>query len=176
MIGTFRPVFSFFLLLKVLTHIRGGAVVYRTALWHPDLVTHAFVIGTPFTPPNHEFIDLQTLVSTRLPNFGYQLQFAGTELEPRIKTKEDIRQFLLTLYGGRTPEGEVGFDIRKGLLLEKLGKIGMSKLFSEEELGYYVDEFSRNGVHGPREYFSSCHLLPQPNEVCDKSTGTARPN
>lgn len=127
-------------------------VVYRTALWYPDLITHIFSICTPFALPISEFIDLQTLVSTRFPNFAYQLQFAGKELEERIKTKEDIRQFLLALFGGRTGERGPGFDVKKGVLLENLGKLGKSGLLSEEELDYYVDEFSRNGVHGPREF------------------------
>lgn len=99
-----------------------------------------------------KFIDTQTMVNTRLPQFAYQLQFAGKELEEKIKTKEDVRQFLIALYGGRTKEGEAGFDARKGVSLETLGRLRTSKLLSEQEMDYYVDEFSRNGVHGPREF------------------------
>ncbi|PGH23755.1 hypothetical protein AJ80_02185 [Polytolypa hystricis UAMH7299] len=134
-------------------HDWGGLVVYRIALHHPDLVTHVFSVCTPYAAPLKKYISLETLVNTRLPFFGYQLQFASGELEKLIQSDKDIEQFLLALYGGRTGAGEDSFDVLKGVLLDKLGDLKRSRLLSEEELNYYVKEYSRHGVHGPLNWY-----------------------
>lgn len=163
---------------------RGAALVYRIALYHRDLVTHLFAVCVPYIPPMPQYISHEDLVRTRLPNFAYQLQFKSGEVEKAVKTKEEIKQFLLALYGGRTEDGQWGFSTEKGILFDRLGKLGSSKLLEDEvcicgcittlrgaseffffffwlffywsfanyvskELNYYVDEFSRNGIHGP---------------------------
>lgn len=111
---------------------RGGFAIYRIALYHPGFVTHLFSICTPYAPPSKEYVPLETLVETRVPYFGYQLQFVSGELEKTIKSKRDIRQFLLSLYGGRTPSGEFGFNVFKGVLLDKFQHLQRSKVISEE--------------------------------------------
>ncbi|PGH36032.1 hypothetical protein GX50_01202 [[Emmonsia] crescens] len=134
-------------------HDWGGFAIYRIALYHPGFVTHLFSICTPYAPPSKEYVPLETLVETRVPYFGYQLQFVSGELEKTIKSKRDIRQFLLSLYGGRTPSGEFGFNVFKGVLLDKFQHLQRSKVISEEELNYYADEYARNGVHGPLNWY-----------------------
>ncbi|KAL1857722.1 hypothetical protein Plec18167_001877 [Paecilomyces lecythidis] len=134
-------------------HDWGAAIVYRVALWHPELVTHLFAVCVPYFPPSSQYISHEDLVRTRLPNFGYQLQFKSGEVEKRVQTKEQIKQFLLTLYGGRTPDGQLGFNVQEGIFFDKQGTLGPSKLISDEELKYYVDEFSRNGIHAPLNYY-----------------------
>jgi hypothetical protein len=79
-----------------------------------------------------ENVSLEDLVRNAAPNFAYQLQFKSGELEKVIRSKGDIRQFLVALYGGRTEAGEVGFDAHKGVLLDKIGGLRPSKLLSEE--------------------------------------------
>ncbi|EEP80039.1 predicted protein [Uncinocarpus reesii 1704] len=113
-------------------HDWGGFVVYRIALHCPDFVTHIFSVCTPYGPPHREFVPLDELVTTRLPFFGYQLQFVSGEVEKAIKTEKDIRQFLIALFGGRTPTGEFGFDVKKGVLLDKLADLQPSWLLSEK--------------------------------------------
>jgi len=81
-------------------------------------VTGIFAICTPYHAPSKSFTPLQTLVQTKLPNFGYQIQLASGEIEKKIQSKEDIRKFLNAMYGGQGSDGEVGFDVRKGLLFE----------------------------------------------------------
>jgi hypothetical protein len=156
---------------------RGAALAYRIVLYHPDLVTHLFTVCVPYIPPNPKYISLEDMVRTLLPNFSYQLQFKSGEIEKVVKTKKDIKQFLLALYGGRTEDGQLGFSTDDGVLFDKQGKLGPSRLLSEEvciaygtllgvwllmwlmvqELDYYVDEFSQNGIHGPCEY-PSCRI------------------
>ncbi|CAL5873202.1 uncharacterized protein PFLUO_LOCUS7471 [Penicillium psychrofluorescens] len=83
-------------------HDWGAALVYRVALWHPDLITHVFTVCVPYARPQAQNIALEDLVRTAAPHFAYQLQFASGELEKVVRSKDEIRQFLIALYGGRT--------------------------------------------------------------------------
>lgn len=114
-----------------MTQVRGGAIVTRVALWYPELVTHLFSVCTPFFRPSKEYVPLEELVNTKLPNFAYQLQLGSGELEKHIKSKEQIKQFLNGAYGGRGPNGEVAFTPEKGVLLENLPKLGPSPLLDK---------------------------------------------
>ena len=98
------------------------------------------------------YTDISTLVKTKLPNFGYQLQLASGKVEAEIKTKEQIKQFLNALYGGAGPNGEVGFNVKEGTKFENLGKLGRTKLMGDEMLEFYTEEYARNGMGGTREY------------------------
>jgi hypothetical protein len=60
------------------------------------------------------------------------------------------------MYGGTGPNGEKGFDVRKGVLFENLGVLRKTPLLGEEELEVYAEEFSRNGMSGGGE---CCSLL-----------------
>ncbi|KAJ5200618.1 hypothetical protein N7491_008576 [Penicillium cf. griseofulvum] len=134
-------------------HDWGAALAYRIALWHPDLVSHLFTVCVPYARPMAQNISIEDLVRNVTPHFAYQLQFKSGELEKVIRSKDEIRQFLLALYGGRTEAGEFGFDAHKGVLVDKLGKLKISKLLSEEELEFYTNEFARSGVHGPLNWY-----------------------
>ncbi len=111
-------------------HDWGGAVVYRCAQWHPDLVTHVFSVCTPYTAPHREFISLEQVIE-RMPQFGYQAHLASPEVEGTIKTKEQIRQFLNGIYGARGPNREVLMDPTRGILFENLPLVGKTKLLSD---------------------------------------------
>lgn len=117
---------------SVLILLRGGAIVYRVALWYPDFVSHLFSVCVPFQPPSKEFRPFAELVKTRLPNFTYQLQLGSGEIEKHIASKEKIKQLLNGLYGGRGPNGEVGFIPEQGVLLQNLPKLDHTRLLSEK--------------------------------------------
>lgn len=134
-------------------HDWGAALVYRIALWHPDLISHVFTVCVPFVPPTRQYQSLEDLVRTRAPHLAYQLQFKSGELEKAIRTKDEIRQFLVALYCGKTPDGELGFNARKGVLLDKMMRLRPSRLLGKEELDYYTEEFARNGIHGPSNWY-----------------------
>lgn len=116
----------------ILTSNRGAAFAYRIAMWYPDLVSHLFTVCVPYARPMKENISLESLVQNAAPHFAYQLQFKSGELEKVIRSKAEIRQFLLALYGGRTEGGEVGFDAHKGVLVDKISGLKPSRLLSEE--------------------------------------------
>ncbi|KAK0738404.1 Alpha/Beta hydrolase protein [Schizothecium vesticola] len=70
-------------------HDWGGAVVWKfAALWHPEMVAGVFSVCTPYGPPQTEYGGLEALVE-RVPNFRYQLQLAGEELEELV-TREGL--------------------------------------------------------------------------------------
>ena len=117
---------------------RGGAVVWRTAQWKPELVSAVFVICTPFAKQRNEYIPLEMLVKGPLPQFGYQLQFVGPDLEEAIKNKHEMRNLLKGIYGGKGPNGEIAMDPMKGVIFENLDKLHMTPLLSEE-----VDNISK---------------------------------
>lgn len=105
--------------------------MYRIAHFFPGLVTHVFSVCTPYFPPQKEYVPLEEVVK-RIPFFGYQAFFASGKVEKAIRSKEEIRQFLTCLYGGRTPEGETGFDPMTGPFLDTLPKLGPSPWVTEE--------------------------------------------
>jgi len=134
-------------------HDWGGAIVYRVVQYYPGLITAFFSICTPYFPPNPEYEPLGTLVQKRLPNFRYQLHFASGEIEAAVQSKAEIRQFLSNLYGARTPDRQVAFDAEKGVDLALQPHVGTSKLLSDEEMDYYVQEYSRHGINGPLNWY-----------------------
>lgn len=129
-------------------------VVWRMALWYPDLVTHVIVVCTSYARPQKEYISIEQLVSSgRAPQLGYQLHFASPEIEHRIKSEGDIRNFLHGMYGARGPNGETIFSAEKGVLFENLDKIGKTSLLTDSEMDYYVSQYSRNGLHGTTNWY-----------------------
>jgi soluble epoxide hydrolase / lipid-phosphate phosphatase len=57
------------------------------------------------------------------------------------------------MYGAGGPNGEIAFDATKGIFLENLPKLGMTKLLSKAELEYYAQEYARHGLHGPLNWY-----------------------
>lgn len=112
-------------------HDWGGMIAYRTAVYHPSLVSHVFSIVTPYAPPSSSFHSLEELVKSVTPQFGYQLHFAGPEVEARIQGRETVRQFLMGIYGGQTPDGFM-FSPEKGVDFDVLPRVGMPGLLDEE--------------------------------------------
>ena len=131
---------------------QGGAIVYRTALWHPELVSHLFAVCTPYWAPAKTHAPLETLVATRLPNWGYQLRLASGEVEDHVRSRDEIKRFLNSVYGGRGPNGEVGFSHTKGPLYEHLPKLNRTPLMGEDLLEFYGAEYERHGMRGTREF------------------------
>jgi hypothetical protein len=126
-------------------------IVWRTILWHPELVSHVFSVCTAYSAPSKNYLSVQDLVNGPVPQFAYQLHLASGEVEERIKSKEDISQFLGGMYGGRGPDGQLMFNTFKGVLFENLPLVRSSPLMSQSEIKYYAEEWSRNGLHGTRE-------------------------
>lgn len=127
------------------------------------------------------------MVENIAPHFAYQLQFRSGNLEDVIFSKEDIEKFLSALYGGRTDDRDVAFDAEYGVLLDRMELVRPSPLLSEvvslflpfsyerrewdgdanvddiQELEYYANEFSRNGLRGPCMFHPYSRYRPIPS-------------
>jgi hypothetical protein len=144
------------------TTTRGCMIAYRFALEYPSFVTHVFTCAVPYFPTMENFIPTEVLVQF-LPTLGYQLQFGSKEgiIESVTKGKAGIRNFLNALYGGYTSDGKVAMTAEKGVDLDLMPSLERSPFVSEDELDYYVEEYSRNGLSAPckRPIKPSC-LIP----------------
>ena len=143
-------------------HDWGGAVVWRTAMWYPELIKAVFSVCTPFFPVQPDWYSLEDIIASgRLHNFKYQLVLAGPDVEARLQGPEGIRQLLTALYGGTTPEGKPGFSTDQGPLFDNLPKLGPSPLVSSEEMDYYVEEYMRQDapqLRGPLNWYRTRKL------------------
>jgi soluble epoxide hydrolase/lipid-phosphate phosphatase len=117
-------------------------------MWYPSLISAFFSICTPFNLPKTTYIP-----ATVLPNFKYQLQFSGNVLHREVTGYEKIRQFLNGLYGGRGPKGEAPFDVTHGYYIERGPILQPTRLLSTEELDFYAQQYARNGLHGPTNWY-----------------------
>ena len=141
-------------------HDWGGAIVYRVAQFKPDLVKAVFSICTPYELPRPFYTPMKQLVAKQIPNFAYQLHFMSGEIEEHVQSKREIRNFLNSLYGARTitadgSKGVNAFDANGRVDLDLLPKMGKTRLMTEEELDYYVDEYARHGINGPLNWYRS---------------------
>jgi hypothetical protein len=122
-------------------------VVWRTAQWYdnqkvnmvcrtitdddryPKLVSHVFSICTPYAPARTQYLSNED-ITKKNPRFAYQIHLASGEIEKSINDEQSIRQFLKAIFGGRTPDRQVGFDPRSGILLENLSSLGESSILN----------------------------------------------
>lgn len=143
-------------------HDWGGALVWRTAMWYPDLIQGVFSVCTPFHAPSKSYVALEDIIASgHLTHFGYQLQLKGPEVEEGIQGPEKVRQFLNSMYGGKTPSGELAFSTETGVLFDKLPETKKTLLLSEQELDYYVEQYCSQGkpeLRGPLNWYRTRKL------------------
>ena len=128
-------------------------VVYRFAEYYPSLVTHVFSICTPYMAPQQTYLPLHTLVTKSLPNFTYQLDFAGGALEEALTTRDAIKGFLNGCYGGRGPNGEAIIRRNGRVEVENVGLFKSNPLCTDKEVEFYADEYARHGMYGPLNWY-----------------------
>ncbi|KAG4032565.1 hypothetical protein MFRU_006g00360 [Monilinia fructicola] len=139
-------------------HDWGAFLAWRTAIYYPNLIRGIFTFCIPFFPPQPRVITLEEFVE-QLPDFKYQLQLASPVAETLAgKSEATIRGFLCSLYGGVTSEGLPGFDVSTGVIGERLEKINSTPLMTSEILDHYVGEYSRNGLHGPMNWYRTMSI------------------
>ncbi|KAK5629637.1 hypothetical protein RRF57_005352 [Xylaria bambusicola] len=151
-------------------HDWGALFVWRLAQYYPELIRCVFSVCVPYLPPSSVRLALPDLVA-KMPNFTYQLQLAGGGAEEIVaKSPERIRGFINGIFGGTTPEGKPVFSINVGVLEENIDSIGQSPLMSKEMTDYYVQEFSRHGIHGPCNWYRTRELNGDDEEVMAKDS------
>ena len=131
---------------------------WRFTLYYPELVRGVFGFCVPFTPPLPVKITLEKMIEL-IPTFRYQLQIASGETENLVqKSPERMRGFLNAVYGGTTPEGEPGFSTEVGLLEDRVDRLRPTPLMAPEMLDFYVQEYLRDGLHGPCNWYRTREL------------------
>lgn len=131
--------------------VRGGSVAYRVALWHPSLVINLFSVCTPYLQPSKVFKPLeQSIKQGKLLNFSYQLKIADGQID-HLTSRDEIKQFLNALLGGKGPKGEIGVSVQHGVHLENLPLLNPTELINESILDYYVEQYSTNGLRSACE-------------------------
>lgn len=149
-------------------HDWGGAIAYRVALWYPQLITALFSVCTPYFPPAKSYYPLEQLVKSVLPNFTYQLQLAGPDVESAIQSPAQVKQFLSAVYGARGANGETGFTTLEGVQIANLPLLKHTPLLSEDELDYYARQYSQHAdrpLHGPLNWYRTRELNFKDEEV-----------
>lgn len=143
-------------------HDWGGMIVWKISTWFPELIKCVFSVCTPYIKPRETFIPLEALIAGgHLTNFSYQLQFKGPDVQSRLQGEEGVRQFLNAMYGGRTPNGDLGFSSKQGVLFDNLPELGHSPLVSKEELDFYVKEYCSHPapeLRAPLNYYRTQEL------------------
>ena len=143
-------------------HDWGGALVWRVALWFPELIKGVFSICTPYHAPAKSYKSLEDIIAAgSTQNFTYQLHFKGPEVEAHCQGEEGVRQFLNCLHGGQGPNGEVAFRPQQGVAFENLPKLRRSLLLSQEDLDHYTSEYMRHPapqLRGPLNWYRTREL------------------
>ncbi|MCJ1263563.1 hypothetical protein MMC22_003433 [Lobaria immixta] len=132
-------------------HDWGGLIASRIFLYHPSLVQAIFSVGAPYLPPSAVWEDHDTMIQSK-PSFQYQRHFGSPEFEAALESKDSIRQLFNAVYGGRGPNGEPGLSTTRALT-ENWGILGKQTQLSDKEFDYYVDQFARNGLQGPLNWY-----------------------
>ncbi|KAK3063974.1 hypothetical protein LTR53_018684, partial [Teratosphaeriaceae sp. CCFEE 6253] len=134
-------------------HDWGGMVVYRAAQWYPDLITHVCSVATPYMAVYDKFTTTEDLVKGPLPKFGYQLQCGSEDhkVEKVVQGETRMRRFLTGMYGGRARSGRIAMVPETGVDLEMMAdegdEIAPSPLLNQDEMDYYVAQFTKNGIN-----------------------------
>ncbi|KAF6823865.1 epoxide hydrolase [Colletotrichum plurivorum] len=144
-------------------HDWGGAVVYRTVLWHPELISAFFVLSTPFSAPTLRYIDKGLAV----PSLRYQLQFRTDAIQDYLTIEGSgaqnttrIRQVLNTIYGKTLPNDVWAFNASAGGFEFDLldGVTEDSSLLSKEELDFYVENYSEDPFNKTLNWYRAGEL------------------
>ncbi|XP_035887951.1 bifunctional epoxide hydrolase 2 isoform X1 [Phyllostomus discolor] len=133
-------------------HDWGGMLVWSMALFYPERVRAVASLNTPFMPANPNMHPMEKIKAS--PVFEYQLYFqepgvAEAELEENL---DRTFKCILRAHDEGLP---IMYNIRKtgGLLCKAPKEPSLSKLLSEEDIQYYVQQFKKSGFRGPLNWY-----------------------
>lgn len=139
----------------VLAHDWGSMIAWRFYNFYPSRVSHLISLCVPYAPPHPQapYLPLEEVVK-KLPNFTYQIGLSDPQTERELVGKDNIRKFLKAMYRGIGDGRGPNINVTKDMLAA-VGDMKRSWILNEEELEWYVDEFSRVGMHGPLSYYKT---------------------
>uniref|UniRef100_A0A8C9PR21 Bifunctional epoxide hydrolase 2 n=1 Tax=Spermophilus dauricus TaxID=99837 RepID=A0A8C9PR21_SPEDA len=134
-------------------HDWAGVLVWNMALFYPDRVRAVASVNTPFMPANPK-VPLMEIIKAN-PVFDYQLYFQ----EPGVAEAELEQNLSRTFKSFFRTSDEVGFlavhKVREmgGLFVNTPEEPSLSKMVSEEEIQFYVQQFKKSGFRGPLNWY-----------------------
>ncbi|XXG95071.1 hypothetical protein Hte_001331 [Hypoxylon texense] len=139
-------------------HDWGGDVAWRFAMHYPHLFKGVFSVTLPYLPPATEYVDLADKIAAgKYPTWRYRLQWRDPSFDRKFQSAATIRQFLIAVRDGRTPEGKLG-GTPAGLDLDVLPRLRPSALLDGEELDRFVAEYQRHGFRGPLNWYRTAKI------------------
>uniref|UniRef100_A0A2K5BWW4 Bifunctional epoxide hydrolase 2 n=1 Tax=Aotus nancymaae TaxID=37293 RepID=A0A2K5BWW4_AOTNA len=133
-------------------HDWGGMLVWYMALFYPERVRAVASLNTPFIPANPNVHPMESLKAN--PVFDYQLYFqepgvAEAELEQNLSRTFKIffrasDETVLSVHNVR----EMG-----GLFVRSPEEPNLSRMVTEEEIQFYVQQFKKSGFRGPLNWY-----------------------
>ncbi|XP_065735445.1 bifunctional epoxide hydrolase 2 isoform X3 [Phocoena phocoena] len=133
-------------------HDWGGMLVWNMALFYPKRVRAVASLNTPFIPANPKVSPMEIIKAN--PAFDYQLYFqepgvAEVELEQNLNRtfrsffRASDETFLTT-----NRVCEMG-----GLFVSTPGEPSLSKMVTEEDIQFYIQQFKKSGFRGPLNWY-----------------------
>ncbi len=144
----------------VIGHDWGAPTAWSTALHHPDSVTAVGALSVPYSP-RPEQPPLDTMKKMFKDMFFYQLYFqqpgvAEAEFEQDLTTT--LRKFLYVASGDADLGGMQPKSADADLLSDLPDPKRLPDWLSQQDLAYYVAEFTRSGMRGPLNYYRNHNL------------------
>lgn len=141
-------------------HDWGGAIVWRLCLYHPGRVLAVCGICTPYFPQRDQCVDT-TMLAKAIPQFSYMTFLSQSTAAAKALDSAPRRVFTATF---RLPE-EHEVDGVNVPYLEILKGVAnstdslpwytqRSEIITEQELDYYVQEYSHRGFKGSCNYYA----------------------
>ncbi|XP_059553510.1 bifunctional epoxide hydrolase 2-like isoform X1 [Myotis daubentonii] len=133
-------------------HDWGGMVVWSMALFYPERVRAVASLNTPFMPANPNVSLMEILKAN--PVFNYQLYFQ----EPGVaeaELEEDLyRTFKLFFRAhDETKLNTSNVCEKGGLFVESPEDPSLSRIVTEEDIRFYVQQFRKSGFRGPLNWY-----------------------
>lgn len=140
-------------------HDWGGSIVYRMALYHPSRVLAVASFCTPYEPPTQRLVDVAEH-ATRSPAFSYVQFLADTEASSQhleAAPRELFTAVFRAPFEKPDPASSLTFLhvlLGVGHSSHRFYKL-RSNILSEDELEFYVREFSASGFKGSVNYYAT---------------------
>ncbi|XP_012999013.2 bifunctional epoxide hydrolase 2 isoform X1 [Cavia porcellus] len=133
-------------------HDWAGVLVWSMALFFPERVRAVASLNTPFIPANPKVHPMESIKAN--PAFNYQLYFQ----EPGVAEAELERNLNRTFktFFRASDEGFVSthkVTEMGGLLVRTPEDPTLSKMVTEEEIQFYVQQFQKSGFRGPLNWY-----------------------
>ncbi|KAM5229527.1 bifunctional epoxide hydrolase 2 isoform 2-T2 [Hipposideros larvatus] len=133
-------------------HDWGGMLVWNMAIFYPERVRAVASLNTPFMPANPKVPLMEAIKAN--PVFDYQLYFQ----EPGVAEAELERNLSRTFkvfFRGHDEGVVTTHRIREkgGILVGTEENPGLSKIMTEEDIQFYVQQFKKSGFRGPLNWY-----------------------